>query len=167
MTLDALNGLDKKVLKETLATCCGSTSWVERMAARFPITHADILFENAEKIWFSCEKKDWIEAFEHHPKIGDLSSLRKKFFNTAHLASNEQAAISKASKNTMEELAKLNEAYEIKFGFIFIVCATGKSAEEMLRLIQLRMNNSKNKELENAMEEQNKITLLRLKKILL
>ncbi len=167
MTLTELNNLNPEQLKTTLSTCCGSSVWVEKLSSIFPILNKEVLFEEAQKIWTSCTEQDWVEAFRHHPKIGDISSLQKKIANTAHWAANEQSSVSTASKNTIEELAKLNEAYEIKFGFIFIVCATGKSAEEMLRLIQLRMNNSKNQELENAMKEQNKITLLRLKKILL
>ena len=106
-----------------------------------------------------------MEAFAHHPKIGDLKGLEEKFASTKAWAGAEQAGVQQAGKQIVEEMAKLNEDYEKKFGFIFIVCATGKTAEEMLALLQSRLPNNYKEELRIAMMEQNKITRLRLHKL--
>jgi 2-oxo-4-hydroxy-4-carboxy-5-ureidoimidazoline decarboxylase len=166
MTLTELNKLTRPALKEELRKCCGSSAWVEKMVEHFPFISTNELFENAEKIGNNLSKSDWLEAFEHHPKIGDIDSLKKKFSATAHWASGEQAAVQQTSQQTLEALAEGNEAYENKFGYIFIVCATGKSAEEMLSLLQSRLKNDPGDELKIAAAEQGKITQLRLQKLL-
>ena len=127
----------------------------------------DDLYQKSESIWFSLSSKDWLEAFIHHPKIGDIDSLRKKFHNTKSISENEQSGVNDAAESTLKDLAESNQLYEDKFGFIFIVCATGKSADEMLALIKIRLNNNANAEMRNAAKEQNKITQLRLEKLLL
>jgi 2-oxo-4-hydroxy-4-carboxy-5-ureidoimidazoline decarboxylase len=132
----------------------------------FPADDMVELLNDAEDLWYQCTQTDWLEAFTHHPKIGDVESLTKKFASTAQWASGEQMAVNTASQQIIEALAKGNEAYEQKFGFIFIVCATGKSAEEMLQLLQARLPNSTETEINIAMDEQNKITQLRLQKLL-
>jgi 2-oxo-4-hydroxy-4-carboxy-5-ureidoimidazoline decarboxylase len=124
------------------------------------------LLNDAEDQWYECSEADWLQAFTHHPKIGDVDSLKKKFASTAKWAGNEQGAVNSASEETLKALAKGNDDYEKKFGFIFIVCATGKSADEMLQLLQERLPNDKAGEIKIAMEEQNKITQLRLQKLL-
>ncbi|HMO61771.1 MAG TPA: 2-oxo-4-hydroxy-4-carboxy-5-ureidoimidazoline decarboxylase [Ferruginibacter sp.] len=166
MTLHELNILPKAQLKEELFKCCGSTTWVEKMLPFFPADDMVELLNDAEDQWYACSEADWLEAFTHHPKIGDIESLKKKFASTAQWAGNEQGAVNAASEQTLQALAKGNEDYEKKFGFIFIVCATGKSADEMLALLNARLPNSRAEEINNAMEEQNKITLLRLQKLL-
>ena len=166
MTLHELNILPKEQLKQELFKCCGSENWVNKMLPFFPADDMVELINDAEDQWYECTEADWLEAFTHHPKIGDVESLKKKFAATAQWASGEQSAVSTASQQTIEALAKGNEDYENKFGFIFIVCATGKSAEEMLQLLQARLPNAKEEEIKIAMDEQNKITLLRLQKLL-
>jgi 2-oxo-4-hydroxy-4-carboxy-5-ureidoimidazoline decarboxylase len=109
---------------------------------------------------------DWREAFTHHPRIGDVSKLREKFASTATWSSQEQKGVSGASEETIQALAQGNRAYEEKFGFIFLVCATGKSAEEMLALLRERMPNDAAAELRIAAGEQAKITRIRLEKLL-
>ncbi|RZK26134.1 MAG: OHCU decarboxylase, partial [Hymenobacter sp.] len=109
---------------------------------------------------------DWREAFTHHPKIGDVSALREKFASTATWAAGEQGAVRQASQSTLEALAAGNEAYAQRFGYIFIVCATGKSAAEMLALLQARLPHEPAQEIKIAMSEQAKITRLRLEKLL-
>lgn len=151
-------------LKESLTKCCGSTNWVDAMCEDFPDSK-EKLFERAEKVWFELGEKDWLEAFTHHPKIGDLASLEKKFGSTKDFTTNEQSSVNHASMETLKELAEYNQKYEEKFGFIFIVCATGKTADEMLNLIKERINNDYNTEIKIAAGEQNKITKLRLEKI--
>jgi 2-oxo-4-hydroxy-4-carboxy-5-ureidoimidazoline decarboxylase len=123
------------------------------------------LLEIAEEQWYACHETDWREAFSHHPKIGDINSLKEKFAETAQLAEDEPASVKQASEQTLEQLAEANEVYEKKFGYIFIVYATGKSADEMLQLINQRLYNNPEVEIQVAMEEQLKITKRRLEKI--
>lgn len=167
MNLDAFNKKDKTELQPYIMQCCGSSNWVDKMLAHFPFSSELNLVNIAAEIWYqNCSEKDWLEAFQHHPKIGDLKSLEKKFASTSHLTNKEQAGVQNADKELIANLAKANQAYEAKFDFIFIVCATGKSAAEMLRLLNDRLANSKAEELEIAMGEQHKITVLRMKKLL-
>jgi 2-oxo-4-hydroxy-4-carboxy-5-ureidoimidazoline decarboxylase len=166
MTLTTLNNLPEPVLREQLHNCCGSNTWVKKMLAVFPMETEQSLFQQAEKAWFSCEEADWLEAFRHHPKIGDVQSLREKFAATAAWAEGEQATIKHTTGDVIEALAEGNKQYEEKFGFIFIVCATGKPAVEMLNLLKERLSNNRETEIHIAMKEQLKITLLRLNKLL-
>ena len=132
-----------------------------------PFQNKKELFQKAESIWLSLSSEDWLEAFTHHPKIGNINSLRKKFQNTKSISKNEQSGVNNATESTLKNLAESNQLYEDKFGFIFIVCATGKSSDEMLALIRMRLNNNAKIEMQNAAKEQNKITQLRLKTLLL
>lgn len=134
--------------------------------AAIPVEDYVDLVEDAEENWWSCSKEDWLEAFSHHPKIGDLGSLKSKFADTADWAGKEQGDVTSASENILKELAELNAAYEQKFGYIFIVCATGKSAPEMLELMKSRLDNDADTEIEIAADEQLQITRLRLQKLL-
>ncbi len=166
MTLHELNILPKDQLKAELFKCCGSTNWVEKMLPFFPADDMVELINDAEEQWYECSEADWLEAFTHHPKIGDVESLKKKFAATAQWASGEQGAVAEAPQQVLEALSKGNNDYEQKFGFIFIVCATGKSAAEMLALLEARLPNNREEEIRIAMDEQNKITQLRLQKLL-
>ncbi len=166
MKLKDLNTLTPEHLREELKRCCGSDEWTRQMSAFFPVKNETELFLKAESVWNDLEKKDWLEAFTHHPKIGDVASLTKKFASTAQWASGEQSAVNNASQDIIAALAEGNRLYEDKFGFIFIVCATGKSAEEMLDLLQKRLPNNKDEEIIIAAGEQNKITKIRLQKLL-
>ncbi|WP_338875765.1 2-oxo-4-hydroxy-4-carboxy-5-ureidoimidazoline decarboxylase [Spirosoma sp. SC4-14] len=167
MTLPELNELPVARLKAVLTTCCGSTAWANEMAKLFPVESREELFEQSDVIWFACSERDWKEAFEHHPKIGDINSLREKFANTKAWASGEQAGVSAASEAVLKQLAEGNRLYEEKFGYIFIVCATGKSANEMLDILLARLPNLPDDEIQIAMQEQNKITRIRLEKLLI
>lgn len=166
MTLTELNHLPRPALTEALRKCCGATAWVEQMADLFPVADEATLLTEATRIWNSLTEADWREAFTHHPKIGDVASLKEKFTSTSAWAAGEQGAVAQASEETLEALAAGNEAYERKFGYIFIVCATGKSADEMLALLQARLPNEPAAEIRVAAEEQRKITEIRLKKLL-
>ena len=165
MTLHEVNILPREELKQQLFNCCGSTAWVNKMLRFFPMDDLVELLEDAEKQWYQCTEADWKEAFTHHPKIGDVDSLTKKFAATAQWAAGEQMAVGTASQRVIENLAAANDAYEKKFGYIFIVCATGKTAEEMLAILQQRLSGTLEQEIKTAMDEQNKITLLRLQKL--
>lgn len=167
MTITEFNNLSNEEKAAQLAACCGAEKWQQEMLKQFPFTDEQTLLKNAYDVWYNtCNEADWREAFTHHPKIGDIKSLTEKFASTKHLAGGEQDSVNKASEETIKELAEANTEYEKKFGFIFIVCATGKSAEEMLRLLKDRFKNSIPEELNIAMGEQAKITFLRLKKTL-
>ena len=166
MTLHEFNILPKQQLIEELTKCCGSSAWVKRMLPFIPADDMIELLEDAEEEWNKCSEEDWKEAFGHHPKIGDVESLAKKFASTAQWAAGEQSAVNVASKETIEALAEGNRLYEEKFGYIFIVCATGRSAEEMLMLLRTRLQNKPEEEILIAADEQNKITKLRIEKLL-
>ncbi|WP_018623207.1 2-oxo-4-hydroxy-4-carboxy-5-ureidoimidazoline decarboxylase [Spirosoma luteum] len=166
MTLAELNQLPVSQRKAALTTCCGSSVWVDRMASLFPFETAGMLFEQAETTWLTCAETDWREAFTHHPKIGDIDSLRAKFASTKAWAAGEQAGVSSASQQILEELAEGNRLYEEKFGYIFIICATGKSAGDMLDSLNARLPNAPEAEIRIAMQEQGKITRIRLEKLL-
>lgn len=167
MTLEQFNSLDKDAVAAELTKCCGAARWVELMMNHFPFESKKEMLQLADKIWNqSCSEKDWLEAFTHHPKIGDTKSLENKFAATKHWAGNEQAGVNKADATIINELLKGNKNYEQEFGFIFIVCATGKSADEMLELLQQRMNNSYEDEIKIAAAEQAKITAIRINKLL-
>ncbi len=161
MTIKAFNKLSKVEKAKQLMSCCGSSFWVDSMMKQFPFANEKGLVDAALELWYNqCSPTDWLESFTHHPKIGDVKSLTKKF------AGKEQAAVATATKKTIKALADANKDYESKFGFIFIVCATGKSAIEMLRLLESRLSNSIGEELHIAMGEQIKITILRFQKLI-
>jgi 2-oxo-4-hydroxy-4-carboxy-5-ureidoimidazoline decarboxylase len=165
VNLERFNALTSPELQEALTRCCGSHRWVEAMMAQHPYADVETLFRAAEDNWFSLSKEDWLEAFTHHPKIGDLDSLRAKFANTRDWAEGEQSGVESAAEEMIQALAAGNQEYEARFGYIFIVCATGKSAEEMLSLLQGRLNNDPDTELRIAAGEQLKITRIRLEKL--
>src|SRR3954468_3137738 len=122
MALQDLNSLENLELKEALFKCCGSHKWVDRMVALFPVDSPVHLFQEAEQIWYDLNVNDWLEAFSHHPKIGDMQALKERFAATAQWAAGEQAAVNNTSEAILRELAEGNQLYENKFGFIFIVC---------------------------------------------
>lgn len=167
MTIQQLNNLSKPALAEALQKCCGSTAWVENMVARFPVADAETLMRAATAQWNKLTEADWCEAFTHHPKIGgNVEALREKFASTSKWAEGEQASVKQASQATLEALAAGNEDYEHRFGYIFIVCATGKTADEMLALLQARLPHKPKDEILIAASEQDKITRIRLEKLL-
>ena len=166
MTLHEFNLMTVDQLKQELFNCCGATAWVNRMLRFFPMEDLVELLEDAEEQWYACSETDWLEAFSHHPKIGDTNSLQNNFTATAQWAAEEQGVLATAPPQVITALEEANKVYYQKFGYIFIVCATGKSAEEMLDNIQNRFANDAKTEIRIAMDEQNKITLLRLQKLL-
>jgi 2-oxo-4-hydroxy-4-carboxy-5-ureidoimidazoline decarboxylase len=165
MTIAEFDQLPPDEKKELLFKCCGSTAWVKGMMGIFPVQDLIDLFENAEEQWYDCNPADWLEAFEHHPKIGDLSSIQKKFSKTAIYTSAEQSGVDDTPQEVLEELIKYNQEYEENFGYIFIVYATGKSAEEMLDILKSRIDNDPHEELLIAAGEQDRITKNRLQKL--
>ena len=145
-----------------LSRACGSTRWVDRMMARRPFGRDAKMLTAARVEWFALSEADWLEAFSHHPRIGDRAALEARFPQTHDLSAKEQSGIGIAGADVLTALAQANTDYFNRFGFIFIVCATGKSAEEMLALLLSRLQNDRPTELRIAVEEQAKITALRL-----
>ena len=160
-----LDRLSEEKLTEVLESCCASASWVKCMTqeGKF-VTNANVV-SRVEAAASTLVEPDWLEAFRAHPRIGDVDSLQAKYANTKATASNEQAGVDVADQATLERLAEANEQYFQKFGFIFIVYATGKSASQMLQLLERRLPNDRSTEIANAAAEQLKITLLRLRKL--
>ena len=136
------------------------------MVAERPFTSLTELVEKADQIWWLLDPRDWLEAFHSHPKIGEKKAAAATSAQSKTWSEAEQAAVSSASSETLEALSDLNRKYEQEFGYIFIVCATGKSSHEMLAILRQRLGNNPDEELRNAAAEQAKITQLRLKKLI-
>jgi 2-oxo-4-hydroxy-4-carboxy-5-ureidoimidazoline decarboxylase len=165
--LETLNRKSASEAAEDLKRCCGSRVWVEKMLSQRPFQSVDEIFSAADDIWFKLAPEDWLEAFAHHPRIGgNVEALRAKFASTASWAENEQKGVSQATEDVLHALSKLNDDYFEKYGYIFIVCATGKSAQEMLDILKSRLPNDKDHELKVAAGEQAKITKIRLEKLI-
>lgn len=164
--LEWLNTLPAGEAVKELLQCCGSRRWAEEMASRRPFQSLEALMETANDIWWSLQADDWLEAFRSHPKIGEKKAAESVSAQSREWSGQEQAGVSKASQETVDLLAALNRAYEQRFGFIFIICATGKSSEEMLAALRERLNNDPAAELRIAAAEQSKITELRLRKLI-
>lgn len=156
-----LDDADAAEARRLLTTCCGASRWVERMLARRPFGDRETLLGAARREWFALSSADWREAFTHHPRIGDRE-LGRRFAATRHLSAQEQSGVDAASEEIIAALAAGNRAYEERFGYVFIVCATGKSAKEMLELLEQRMPNDAETELRIAATEQANITEIRL-----
>jgi len=161
-----LQSLDPAAAEAAFKRCCGSTRFAKAMAAARPFRSRAHLFGEAERIWWRLDDADWLEAFSHHPKIGaDVAKLREKFAATATWSAGEQAGMAAADEATISALAAGNSAYDARYGFLFIVCATGLSAKEMLDRLNGRMHNRPDDEIRIAAAEQAKITRLRLEKL--
>ncbi len=165
MNLVKLNSLSQDQAEAVFLKCCSSPEYCKALARSMPFLSEEELLSKVENIWWEMDQDHWLEAFKGHPKIGDINSLRKKYETTKNWCSTEQAGVDDASESILRELQKLNESYEKKFGFIFIVCATGKSASQMLNILKARIDNDHSVELKNAATEQLKITKIRLDKL--
>ena len=164
--LDNLNSLPPEDAVAELLKCCGSARWAERMAAERPFEVVAELLESTDRIWWELEPQDWLEAFSHHPKIGEKKAAAPQSSVAARWSEQEQAGTSTADEELLAELGALNRVYEERFGFIFIVCASGKTTEEMIALLRERLHNDVDTEVRVAAEEQRRITHLRLRKLL-
>lgn len=160
---DVLNALQPAEAAAALRRSCGAERWVTRLLARRPFESSEQLYRVAADEWRACDRRDHLEAFSHHPRIGeDLAALRQRFAETTSLSSREQAGVAAASELTLRALRDGNELYFERFGFIFIICAAGKSADEMLSELRRRLDNDADTELAIAAREQERITKLRL-----
>jgi 5-hydroxyisourate hydrolase/2-oxo-4-hydroxy-4-carboxy-5-ureidoimidazoline decarboxylase len=167
MKFKKFNKLSKDDAFKALEKCCISTKWIDGVIDKMPFETGNDLIDTAANIWYHhCTELDWKEAFKGHPKIGDVDSLREKYANTKNWANNEQAKVSEADESILNELAHANENYFSKFGYIFIVSASGKTANEMLQIIKTRLDNNEEDELHVTMAEQHKISIIRLVKLI-
>lgn len=166
MTLEELNALSEEASKAFFTQTCAAQHWVTLMDQARPFTTKDEVFEAAHTSWQAMSNDDFFEAFSAHPMIGDINTLRSKYANTKAIAAGEQAGTAVADDSILLALKSANEAYLKKHGFIFIICATGLSADTMLAALNKRLDNSTEAEIQNAASEQIKITCLRLDKAL-
>jgi 2-oxo-4-hydroxy-4-carboxy-5-ureidoimidazoline decarboxylase len=164
MTLDEFNALPPAKAESLLMDCCGCARWAARVAAQRPFGRADVLYANADAVWQNMERAAWLEAFSHHPQIGEKAAVGSE--SARQWAAGEQSAARAANEDVKTRLAAGNRAYFDKFGYIYIVCATGKSADQMLALLEQRLQNDPVSELPIAAEQQRLITRLRLQKLL-
>ena len=164
--LDHLNALGAEDAEAELLKCCGSKSWARRISRERPFRTIEDLIKKSEDVWWSLETSDWLEAFRSHPKIGEREAVQLDEPETRKWSEQEQSGVDGASEQTRNSLAELNRKYEKKFGFIFIVCATGKTSEDMLSILQQRLGRSREEELRVAASEHAKITELRIIKLL-
>ena len=158
MTLDELNRASVEDAQRAFLKCCGSTRWAKRMVQQRPFDSFEALLGAADFADALLEDEDWLEAFAAHPRIGERSS--------SAWSQNEQAAALNSEEAVKQRLSALNGEYEKKFGFIFIVFASGKQPAEIVKLMEARMNNDRATEIRNAAEEQKKISRARLHKLL-
>src|SRR5256885_1034244 len=134
MTLDQLNRLSAEQAKAEFLKCCGSTAWATKMCSARPFADNDSLSAEADAVCASLNEEDWLEAFRAHPKIGERKAATDQSQQAQNWSAREQSGIANAERETVAELAQQNRDYEARFGFIFIICATGKSPEEMLTI---------------------------------
>ena len=161
-----LDALGDEAAREALRRCCGSTRWVAGMLAKRPFGSRERLFADARAVWSELAAADYLEAFSHHPPIGgNLAAARTKDATALAWSGAEQAGVAQAAEATLSALRDANATYLARFGHVFLVCATGKSAAEMLALLQARLPNDAETELRVAAGEQAKITEIRLGKL--
>lgn len=157
MTLTGLNQLPESRAQSELLRCCGSNRWAHLMAMERPFSNADVLAAVAQRLWWSLAAADWLEAFAAHPRIGQRA--------TSAWSAREQARASVASEEVRDRLERGNREYERRFGYTFLICATDKSAEDILSVLERRLRNEPGDELQIAADQQRKILDLRLTKL--
>ncbi|HEV7796514.1 MAG TPA: 2-oxo-4-hydroxy-4-carboxy-5-ureidoimidazoline decarboxylase [Pyrinomonadaceae bacterium] len=164
--IERLNLLPASEAEDELLKCCGSKEWAQLALAQRPFENITDLLAKSDRIWWALDQGDWLEAFHSHPRIGEKKAGAKIAPRSQQWSEDEQSGISNSARETIEALAELNRVYEEKFGYIFIVCASGKSSEEMLAILRERLANDPEEELRVAAAEQAKITRLRLRKLI-
>jgi allantoicase len=161
-----LNAMSVDDARAALLRCCGATRWAGWMLAQRPFASTEALLKAAAGVWGEMQRSDFLEAFAHHPEIGgDVEALAARFPATASWSTSEQSGVAGAGRETLEALRDGNAEYTARFGHVFLVCATGKTAAEMLALLRARLANDPETELRVAAAEQAKITRIRLEKL--
>ena len=161
--LASWNEADKETALDAMLACCGAHRWAQAMVALRPFSGLENLSLTADKVWSIMEETDWLDAFARHPRIGERRSTRD-LAKSATWSQQEQSSAATATNQVLLELAKGNELYERRFGFTYIVCATGKSAEEMLTIVNRRLASDRDTELREAAEQQRQIMQIRIGK---
>jgi OHCU decarboxylase len=164
-TLAQLNALPREEAERQLLTCCGSRAWARQVAVGRPYADLESLVAAADPVWFALSPDDWLEAFSKHPRIGDRAA-RSAPDVERRWSEGEQSRAREAAPAVLTELAMANAEYENRFGHVFLICATGKSADEILQQARERLHNDPESELRVAAEEQRRITHLRLRNLL-
>jgi len=162
-SLERWNALPRAEAEREIIACCGSRRWAAEITARRPFTHLAWLCETSDDVWWTLDAADWLEAFAAHPKIGERAATGSEI--SRRWSAQEQTAADAASEEIAARLAEANRAYHAKFGFIFIVDASGKSRAEILALLERRLQNDPHQELREASEQQRRITRRRLEKL--
>ena len=171
--LAAWNAASTTEARSAMMACCGAKRWADAMVALRPIANVAALSEAADRVWAAMQEADWLEAFACHPRIGQRKGIGDRNVpihageQSAAWSRTEQAQTNSASDHVLEEIAAGNERYEERFGFTYIVCATGKSAEEMLAILNRRLGSTREIELREAAEQQRQIMQIRLGKWLI
>src|SRR5262245_46395265 len=158
LSLDELNSLPAADAAERLRACCGSSRWIERMVRARPFADVEALLEAGDRAWEGTNRRDWLEAFAAHPRIGQRAE--------SAWSKQEQSTAAHASTHVNSRIRELNREYEQRFGHIYIVCATGRTGEEILDDLLARMGNDAEHEIRIAAREQHRITRLRLEKLI-
>jgi OHCU decarboxylase len=164
--LDQLNSLSPEQAEAELIKCCGAPNWARLLTRAGPFNSLEDLLAKADSVWWSLSEQDWLDAFRAHPKIGEQKAAAAQSEQARNWSAQEQSGAESAAAETKAALAAGNRKYEERFGFIFIVCATGKTSEELLAILNERLTCEPETELRAAAEEQRKITQLRLEKLL-
>jgi 2-oxo-4-hydroxy-4-carboxy-5-ureidoimidazoline decarboxylase len=162
-TLEAWNTAGDAEAQEAMMACCGARRWAAAMVAQRPIASANELFAAGDAEWQGMEEADWMEAFSCHPRIGERKAAPARA-KSVDWSSQEQASTAHAAERVLAELAEGNALYEQRYGFTYIVCATGKSAAEMLAILKRRLKSDHETELREAAEQQRQILQIRLRK---
>jgi 2-oxo-4-hydroxy-4-carboxy-5-ureidoimidazoline decarboxylase len=160
------NRLSAEEAAQEILDCCGSTAWARAVAAKRPLDEPTLIAASDE-VWWALGTSDWMEAFSRHPRIGERKAPQAASAQSAAWSAQEQRGVSDAGATIQSALVDANREYERRFDRVFIVCATGKSAPEILEILRRRLHNDDVTELREAAEEQRKITNIRLKKWLL
>lgn len=161
--LSAWNAADTDAAATSLFSCCAAGRWAKELAAQRPFTCETTLFAAADEVWATMQEEDWMQAFRAHPRIGERK-VENATAQSKQWSAHEQSAVDQAQADLLAELAAGNRQYEDQFGFTYIVCATGKSAEEMLQILRHRLDSDRHTELREAAEQQRRITQIRLRK---
>lgn len=162
MTLDEFHRLEPEEAAAALSACCGSRRWASALAMRRPFGSLAELQEAAEEVWWGLEAEDWLQAFAAHPRIGERPAGTER---PSRWSAQEQAGVARDDA-LRKALARGNREYEERFGYRYVVCATGKTGEEMLAILHRRLANDSQTELREAAAQQAAITRLRLGKLL-
>jgi 2-oxo-4-hydroxy-4-carboxy-5-ureidoimidazoline decarboxylase len=158
------NAMDREEAAREILPCCGSRAWADDLASARPITSVAELLEASQRLWLGLQASDWMEAFRTHPRIGNSSDAAVASAKARKWSSEEQRKVTEGDDEVKVALAEANRSYEQRFGRTFIVCATGKSPQEILQILRRRLQNDDAVEMREAADQQLQITEIRLRR---